>query len=182
MMNLIPSNLHIESPAGLANKASARAVARQARRRFDGTRGLAALLLGAVVAAAVTMADQLVETWADDHLMALWIVLWAVGFATAALFASTARGLARRVVAKADAWSAQYARARADQRLWEAAMSDPRVMDDIVAAQQRAAVTAPAVQVIRAETPDYNADAARGANIDDEISSARGRRSMGYWD
>lgn len=146
MMNFIPSNLRIESPAGVANKPSARAVARQARRRFDGTRGLAALLLGAVVAAMVTLADQLVETWADDHLMALWVVLWVVGFATAALFASTARGLARRVVAKADAWSAHRARARADQRLWAAAMSDPRVMADIVAAQQRAARIVPSEQ------------------------------------
>lgn len=181
MMNLIPSNLHIES-APVASKTSVLAAARQARRRFDGTRGLAALLLGAVVAAAVTVADHLVDYWADDHLMALWMVLWAVGFATAALFASTARGVARRVVVAADAWSAQQARTRADRRLWATAMSDPRVMDDIIAAQQRAAATLPLTQVSKQEPLAYSAEAARGANIDDEISAMHTRRTMGYWD
>ncbi len=181
MMNFIPSNLHIES-ARVASKSDSVAAARQARRRFDGTRGLAALLLGAVVAATVTVADQLVETWADDHLLALWIVLWAVGFATAALSASTARSVARRVVAAADAWSAQQARARADRRLWAAAMSDPRVMADIRAAQQRAAAAVPLTQVSTQEPLAYSAEAARGANIDDEIGANRSRRTMGYWD
>jgi Na+/melibiose symporter-like transporter len=181
MMNLIPSNLHIES-APVASKTSVLAAARQARRRFDGTRGLAALLLGAVVAATVTLADQLVDTWADDHLMALWIVLWVVGFATAALFASTARGVARRVVAASDAWSAQQARTRADRRMWAAAMSDPRIMADIRAAQQRAAATLPLEQGSMQEPFAYSADAARRTNINDEISAMHTRRSMGYWD
>ena len=36
--------------------------------RFDGARGLAALLLAAVVSALVVLADQLISSWTDDHL------------------------------------------------------------------------------------------------------------------
>jgi hypothetical protein len=60
-----------------------------------------------------------------------------VAFAAIALFAGTARVLARRAVKALDAWSSAIAQARADVRLWEAAKSDPRVMADLQVAMAR---------------------------------------------
>jgi len=59
----------------------------RARRRFDGSRGLAAMLLAAVVAALVVLADQMISSWADGHLFLGWVALWVVVFAGLALFA-----------------------------------------------------------------------------------------------
>jgi hypothetical protein len=125
-----------EHPA-VARFESAVGAARQLRKGFDGTRGLAALLLAAIVAAMVVVADQLVENWAEGHLLVAWVAMWAVAFAAMALFAGTARQLAARVLAALDTWSSAVAQARSDVRLWEAAKADPRVMADLQAAMAR---------------------------------------------
>ena len=107
------------------------------RRGFDSTRGLSAMLLAAMVSALVVVADQLIESWADGHLMVAWVSLWLVGFAALAIFAGAARKLAVTVVRSLDAWSQRVAQTRSDVRLWEIAQSDPRVMADLNAAQAR---------------------------------------------
>lgn len=134
------SFVNVKHPAehpGVARFESALGTARQLRRGFDGARGLAAMLLAALVAAMVVVADQLVDNWADGHLLVGWVALWAVAFAAIALFAGTARVLARRAVKALDAWSSAIAQARADVRLWEAAKADPRVMADLQVAMAR---------------------------------------------
>lgn len=123
------------SPLGL-NVASGPARG-EYRRRPGGTRGLSALLLAAVVAAMVVLADQLISTWADDHLFMAWVLLWVVVFAGLALFAGTARSLAQRATVYLDSWSQSLAEARAQVRLWEAARQDPRLMSDLMAARSR---------------------------------------------
>ncbi|MGJ4748755.1 hypothetical protein ACQV5M_20510, partial [Leptospira sp. SA-E8] len=80
---------------------------------------------------------QLVETWADGHLMAAWVLTWVVGFAALALLAPTARNLAGRVIQGLNGWSRDLAHRRADERLWALARKDPRVMADIRAAALR---------------------------------------------
>ena len=42
-------------------------------RAFDGTRGTATLLLAALVSALVVVANELVVTWTEGHLLAAWI-------------------------------------------------------------------------------------------------------------
>lgn len=108
------------------------------RQGFDGTKGLTVMLLAAMVAALIVVADQLVDTWADGHLLAAWVVLWVVGFAALALLAAPARHLATRLAQALDVWSGSVARARADARLWNLAQKDPRVLADIQAAATRA--------------------------------------------
>lgn len=109
------------------------------RKGFDATRGLAGVLLAAMVSALVVVADQLMETWADEgHLLTAWVMLWVVGFAALALLAPTARRVAKRTTAGLDAWSRGVARRRADERLWELARKDPRIMADLSAARSRA--------------------------------------------
>lgn len=132
--------VHVEYPnhhPGVDRFENAVAVASQMRKRFDSTKGLAAMLLAAMVAALVVVADQLVDTWADGHLLAGWVVLWVVGFAAIALLAGTARRLATRSIKALDAWSRSVARKRADARLWELARKDGRVMADLQAARTR---------------------------------------------
>ena len=87
------------------------------RMGFDSARGLSAMLLAAMVSALVVVADQMIETWVDGHLLAMWVVLWAVGFAAAALLSGAACRWAARAVAAGDAWSARLAKARADARV-----------------------------------------------------------------
>lgn len=120
------------------------------QRRNDSARGLSVMLLAAVVAAMVVVADRLISTWADGQLFLAWVFLWVVVFAGMALFADTARSLARRAVVSLDGWSQALAEARAETRLWEMARMDHRLMNELVAARARAAdeseVQAPVVQ------------------------------------
>lgn len=106
-------------------------------RGFDSTTGLSAMLLAAMVSALVVVADQLIETWVDGHLMMAWIALWVVGFTALAVFGGAARKLAFTAIGALDAWSARIAQKRADERLWLIAQSDARVMADLTAAMSR---------------------------------------------
>jgi len=126
---------------GLDRMESAFGAVKQLRRGFDSTRGLAAMLLAAVVAAMLVVADQVVTTWADGDLLVAWIMLWVVAFAALALFAGTARKLAVRAIAAADAWSHRVAQKRADERMWSIAKTDPRVMADLQTALSRSEST-----------------------------------------
>jgi len=108
------------------------------RKGWTATRGLAGVLLAAMVATLVVLADQLMDTWADGHLMAAWLLMWVIGFSALALLAPTARALAVRVMTGLDGWSQNVARRRADERLWDLACKDSRVMADIQAAASRA--------------------------------------------
>ena len=38
------------------------------------------MLLAAVLAALLVVADQLIETWVDGHLLLMWVALWTVTF------------------------------------------------------------------------------------------------------
>lgn len=154
------SFVNIQYPAehpGVVRFEAALGTARQLRSGFDSSKGLATLLLAAVVAAMVVVADQLVESWADGQLLVVWVALWAVAFSAMALFAGTARQLAARVVAALDAWSRTVAQARADIRMWEAAKSDPRVMADLRVAMARqefvaeAGALAPTTQAVASD-------------------------------
>ena len=96
--------------------------------------GLSAMLLAAMASALLVVADQLMSSWADGHLLVAWVALWLVGFAALAMFAGAARRFARAVVAALDAWSERLSNAKSDQRLWAVAKTDPRVMSELSAA------------------------------------------------
>lgn len=125
--------------AGVERMASALETLDGMRRGFDATRGLSAMLLAAMVSALVVVADQLIDTWADGHLMVAWVALWVVCFTALAVFAGSARALARSWVQVWRAGAAQRAQRRADQHLWALAQRDPRIMADLEAAVARQA-------------------------------------------
>lgn len=120
-----------------------------ARKRLDGGKGLAAMLLAAIVSAMLVVADQLMSTWVQGHLLAAWVALWAVGFAALALLAGTVRRFSSKVMADLDAWSARVAQRRADERLWLIARQDSRVMADLQSAMSRDEESLPAAAVVK---------------------------------
>lgn len=155
------SFVNVKHPAehpGVVRVEAALAAAGQLKKQVSGTRGLAALLLSAMVAAATVVAYQVMDSVAEGHLLVVWIVLWAVAFAALALFAGAARRLAARTLGGLNDWSQAIAQARADVRLWEAAKVDPRVMADLqvaIARQENSAEAADGVAALaaRAQKP-----------------------------
>ena len=99
---------------------------------------LANLLLAAGVAALVVGVDQLIDNWAESHVVAAWLALWAVAVLAIVLLRGLTRHLAQNLMTGLDAWSAHVARSRADERLWAMAQSDPRLMSDLQVAMDRA--------------------------------------------
>ena len=103
----------------------------------DGSRTLAGMLLAASMAALLVVADQVIDTWTDGHLLAGWVALWTVAFAALAFLASPLRHLA---ALGANAVHQRLAHMRAEQletRMWDAAKHDPRVLEEIRAAMAR---------------------------------------------
>ena len=107
------------------------------RRRLSGGRGLATVLLSAIVAAVAVAADQIMDSVAEGHLLVIWTGAWLAAFAALALLADASRSLAAALKSRLDAWSARVAQSRAERRLWAMAQTDPRMMADLQAAMQR---------------------------------------------
>ena len=108
-----------------------------ARSSATGARATASLLLAAIVAALVVVANQVIDTWTDGHLLVTWLALWAVAFAATALLAAPVRRVAQRLRSSAAAWNEQRRLSQADARLWQIALDNPEVMADICCALAR---------------------------------------------
>lgn len=105
--------------------------------RTDNDRVLSALLLAAAVAALAVTVDQLIGSWAEDHLLAAWVAMWSVVFAGSLVLAGTARRTAGRLMVRLDAWARKQAQARADARFYAMAQLDSRLAADLQAAKSR---------------------------------------------
>jgi hypothetical protein len=99
---------------------------------------LATVMLAAGVSAMVVIADQLIDSWAESHIVAAWLALWLVAIVAIVLLRGVTRSLAQNLITGLDAWSAHVARRRADDRLWVMAQSDPRLMGELQQAMDRA--------------------------------------------
>lgn len=106
-------------------------------------RGLAGILLAAVVAALVVVADLLVSTWANGHLFLGWVAIWAVVFASMALLSGVARRLSQQLVRALDSWARGRAEASAQARFLILAQRDPRMMAEFRRAQDKMQDTQP---------------------------------------
>jgi hypothetical protein len=107
--------------------------------KLTSARSVATFLLAAVVSGLVLAANQLIDTWADGHLLAAWIALWTVAFAALALAASPIRRAVLSVKnfdgsAMYAAWSARRKARIADEKMWDYARHDARLMADIMRA------------------------------------------------
>lgn len=129
--------VHVDMPKSHPGVVRFEAAARYVSgKRLDVGRTLAGMLLAAMVAALLVVADQLIETWADGHLLAAWVLMWVVAFTAIAFVTPAARRLASYLVSALDAWSVRVAQRRADARLWALAHKDARLMQDIMAAHR----------------------------------------------
>jgi hypothetical protein len=132
--------VHLDYPSihpGVARAEQVVQNVRNMRASINGPRSLSTLLLAAVVAAMVVVADQMMVTWADGHLLAAWVALWAVGVAAVGLFAGVSRELAGKFWTRMDAWSASLAQRRSDERMWSIAQTDARLMAELHSAMSR---------------------------------------------
>ncbi|TAM39207.1 MAG: hypothetical protein EPN61_12655 [Burkholderiaceae bacterium] len=169
--------------ARVARIESTPSTARPARKGLDSSKGLAAMLLAAVVAALLVAANQMVDNWSDGNLLAAWVILWAVGFAALGLCAGTARKLAVRAVAGLDAWSQRVALARADARYLALAKEDPRIMADLQRAlDQRSDDQVPVATADEAAPDRYTGWFSHYMNKDGRVDEYETRtRAGGVW-
>jgi len=89
------------------------------------------------VSALVVLADHWMEPWAERHEVAAWLALWVVAVLAIGLLRGFTRALARQAMGALDQWSANIAQRRADERLWDMAQADPRLMADLQCALDR---------------------------------------------
>jgi hypothetical protein len=100
-------------------------------------RKLAIALLMAAVAGLLVLADNLMNTWAESHVLAAWLALWLVGVLALLALRGVTRFAAQKLMGGMDAWAAQSAARRADARLWAMAKADPRLMAELQVAMTR---------------------------------------------
>ena len=133
---------HVDYPTqhpGVVRAENAIAALKNFAAGFDGARGAASLMLAAVVAALVVVANQVIETWGDGHLLAAWMVLWAGVFMPIAVFAKPARRASVVLRNGYEAWMESRRQAAEDLRTWNAALQDARIMADLSRAMSAAA-------------------------------------------
>lgn len=134
------SFVHVDFPAehpGVARAERAFAAIGQLGRNFDSARGAATLLLAAVVSALLVVANQVIDTWTEGHLLAAWIVLWTVAFAALGLLATPLRRAVRAGRGALARSSATRRQAAQDRELWALALTDARVMAELSRAMSR---------------------------------------------
>ena len=102
------------------------------------SRMLAGMLLAAVIAALLVVAEQVIDTSANGHLLAGWVALWTVAFAALALLAPPLRQVSSYFAAAYSRWARASALRHQEETIWEHARRDPRVMSELQAASMRA--------------------------------------------
>jgi hypothetical protein len=125
---------HVDHPTqhpGIVRAERVAASLKNIVQRLDSARANASLLLAAIVAALMVVANQIIDTWTEGHLLAAWIVMWTVAFAALALLAGPAHRAAVALRSGFKRWGAARKQAASDQKLWEVALTDARVMADI---------------------------------------------------
>lgn len=128
------SFVHVAMPTehpGVARAERAADSLQQAASAVTSARGAATLLLAAIVSALLVVANQVIDTWTEGHLLAAWIVLWTIGFAALALAAGPVRGAVNQLRATTGHWAAVRRAHAQDEALWQVALTDARVMADI---------------------------------------------------
>jgi hypothetical protein len=104
---------------------------KQATQPFEGARGVASLLLAALVSTLVVVVNQVIETWSEGHLLAAWIALWLIVFSALAMLAKPVRRLTHGMPKALQAWRQARFEARQAALMWQAAQVDPRLMADL---------------------------------------------------
>jgi hypothetical protein len=99
--------------------------------RADSARGVAIILLSAIVSTVLVIVNQVIDTYTDGHLMAAWMFMWLVAFSTIALLAAPIRRSVNGFKPAFRSWLTARRERANDERMWEVALQDPRVMAEI---------------------------------------------------
>ena len=132
--------VHVNLPtthAGVDRLENAVSFVKARKFRLDSSRTLAAMLVAALVATLLVVANQVIDTITDGHLFAAWIGLWALGFAAMAFLMDPVFVMVRQLRHALVQWRAVQRLAVQDEKLWNSALHDARVMADIRAAMSR---------------------------------------------
>jgi hypothetical protein len=78
-----------------------------------------------------------VENLSNGFLLSAWMVLWAIAFAGVALLYAPVRRTLKMVHYGYRAWVHSRQQAAADERIWNAALQDARLMADLARAMDR---------------------------------------------
>ena len=105
--------------------------------RGEASKTLAGVLLSAVLASLLVVADQVIENWADGHLLLGWVALWSLVFAGMAFCARPLRRASMAMAQVVDGWLLSARQSREEARMWDMASHDPRVLEEIHAAMAR---------------------------------------------
>lgn len=123
---------------GLTRMAKGFATAQSMASNVNGAKGMAGALVAGGLAAAIVVADQIVSAWADGHLLLAWIAMWAIVFTLLAMFSDVIRNWSGHLQGSMQARLVARREAAADERMWSAALGDPRLMADLDIARLRA--------------------------------------------
>jgi hypothetical protein len=102
------------------------------------TKRLPTYILGLTIMAAVTFTERALDRM-NTGFAVEWITLSLVALLTFVLCANAVRYATRSVLRWTSSAMVKWRAARADERLWDYAMRDPRVMNEILRAEGREA-------------------------------------------
>lgn len=128
------SFIHVESAnqhAGVDRAASVLTRIGGLRRIFNSASGLAALLLAAIVASMLVVADRIMSVNDEGGLLMAWVVLWGVAFVGLALFSGSARRLAIHALHSLRDGAERRAREREDAEMLASARHDGRMLSEL---------------------------------------------------
>lgn len=135
MTRFVPS--YYASPAVAAPRPEAVVSRRRVESGLDASRPLAGMLLAAVVAALLVVADRLIDTWSSGNVLVVWVASWTVVFAALAVLASSLRQLANTGAMMLSQWNRARLQRRAEAAMWQHAQGDCRVLAEIQMARLR---------------------------------------------
>lgn len=105
--------------------------------RADNARTIAIVLLSAIVSTLLVIVNQVIDTYTDGHLMAAWIFMWLLTFSAIALLATPIRRSVQGFKPAFNQWMRARKERANDQKMWEVALNDPRVMAEIERARSQ---------------------------------------------
>ena len=114
-----------------------RAPSQRPIRRIAPSQGLAGLLSASVFAALLAVADQVIDSWADGHMLLAWVMLWLSIFGGLALLTRPMRRASTASALWLQIRVAALVQSRREAALWDLALHDPRMLQELRAAKAR---------------------------------------------
>ena len=114
-----------------------RSMPQRPSKRVAPSQALAGLLSASVFAALLAVADQLIDSWADGHMLLAWVMLWLSIFGGLALLTRPMRRASTASALWLQIRVAALVQSRREAALWELAMHDPRMLQELRAAKAR---------------------------------------------